>query len=408
MTLPRRRPLGRTRILAATIWFYAAAGAAVSVFGPSLESISDEFGITYGQVSLVITTISVGFLTGSLAGGAISDRSGRKVMLVLSAAGSSVALVWMAASPSFGSLLAASFLAGGALGPGAAVSTALVADAARERSTRALNLVNTAFALGAILAPSLVAVCLAVFANWRVAYLVVAVWLATGAVVFARLSYPPRRGASPPFRTVLSGLLSPAPVLVGLVLTMYVGVEIAFADFGAAFMEHVQGIARTAAAASVTAFWIGILAGRLVVVRLAATWPAERIIRRSLILALAMSTLTALASSAPMAVLGFALTGAALGGVFPTVMGIGVRLRPEMSGALAGALVAMAGVGGAVLAPMLGAASDAAGPRGGMLLAPAFIVAAMVLFELVQVRRRRNARDVTRLTAPSVESSIDA
>ena len=395
-------------LLAATVWFYAAAGAAVSVFGPSLESISDEFGITYGQVSLVITTISVGFLTGSLAGGAISDRSGRRAMLVLSAVGSSIAMVWMAVSPSFGSLLAASFLAGSALGPGAAVSTALVADVARERSTRALNLVNTAFALGAILAPSLVAVCLAVFANWRVAYLVVAVWLATGAVVFARLSYPPRRAASPPFRAVLRGLGSPAPILIGLVLTMYVGVEIAFADFGASFMERVQGVPRTAAAVSVTAFWIGIVVGRLVVARLAATWPAARIIRRSLILALAVSTLAALASSAPMAVLGFALTGAALGGVFPTVLGIGVRLRPEMSGALAGALVAMAGAGGALLAPMLGAASDAAGPRSGMLLAPAFIFAAMVIFELAQVVRRRNSRDVSSLTAPPVEGSIDA
>ncbi len=395
-------------LLAATVWFYAAAGAAVSVFGPSLESISDEFGITYGQVSLVITTISVGFLTGSLAGGAISDRSGRRAMLVLSAVGSSIAMVWMAVSPSFGSLLAASFLAGSALGPGAAVSTALVADVARERSTRALNLVNTAFALGAILAPSLVAVCLAVFANWRVAYLVVAVWLATGTVVFARLSYPPRRAASPPFRTVLRGLGSPVPILIGLVLSMYVGVEIAFADFGASFMERVQGVPRTAAAASVTAFWIGIVVGRLVVARLAATWPAARIIRWSLILALALSTLAALASSAPMAVLGFALTGAALGGVFPTVLGIGVRLRPEMSGALAGALVAMAGAGGALLAPMLGAVSDAAGPRGGMLLAPAFIFAAMVIFELAQLLRRRSSRDVSGLTAPPAEGSIDA
>ncbi len=395
-------------ILAATVWFYAAAGAAVSVFGPSLESISDDFGINYSQISLVITVISIGFIAGSLIGGGVSDRAGRRTMLVLSAAGASVAMAWMAASPNFGSLLAASFVAGATLGPGAAVSTALVADVARERSTRALNLVNTAFALGAITAPTLVAVCLATFGSWRVAYLFVAVWLATGGLVFARLPFPPRRGTRPPFRWVLRGLCSPPPILIGLVLTMYVGVEIAFADFGAAFMEQVQDIPRTTAAASVTAFWIGILVGRLVVARLSATWPAERIIRRSLILALATSALAALASSAPMAVVGFALTGAALGGVFPTALGIGVRLRPEMSGALAGALVAMAGVGGALLAPMLGAASDAAGPRGGMLLSPAFIFAAMLLFEFVQVLRRRSSRNVSGLAAPPVEGSIDA
>ena len=395
-------------ILAATVWFYAAGGAAVSVFGPSLESISDDFGVTYSQVSLIITVMSVGFIIGSLVGGAVSDRIGRRVMLILSAIGSAGAMTWLAASPSFGSLLAAGLLAGGALGPGSAVSTALVADAARERSTRALNLVNTAFAFGAILAPSLVAVCLAAFASWRVAYLVVAVWLATGGVVFARLSYPPQRGVSPPFRTIVRGLGSPAPILIGLVLTMYVGVEIAFADFGAAFMEKAQGIPRTAAATSVTAFWVGVLVGRLSVARLASAWPARRIVRWSLSLALAASVLAALAVSAPLAILGFALTGASLGGVFPTVLGIGVRLRPDMSGALAGALTALAGVGGALLAPMLGAASDAAGPRGGMLLAPAFIFAAMLLFELVQRLRRRSSRDVAGLPAPRVKGPIDA
>ena len=394
--------------IAGIVWFFAAAGAAVSVFGPSLKSISDDFGVTYGQISLVITVISVGFITGSLAGGAISDRTGRRAVLVFSAAGSALALVWMAASPSFGSLLAAGFLVGGTLGPGAATSTALVAEVARERSTRALNLVNTAFALGAIASPSLVAVCLAAFASWRVAFLVVAVWLATAGVVFARLTYPPRSDASLPLRRVLRQLASPAPIVLGLVLTMYVGVEIAFADFGAAFMEQVQEVPRTVAAASVTAFWVGILVGRLAVARLAGAWPAERIVRSCLALGLIATGLAAVASDARVAVIGFALSGAALSGVFPTVLGIGLRLRPAMSGAMAGALTAMAGVGGALLAPMVGAASDAVGPRGGMLLTPAFIIVALVLFEVVQALRRRGVRETSSLSVPAVKTSIDA
>ncbi len=390
------------------MWFYAAGGAAISVFGPSVESISDDFGLTYSQISLIITVISIGFIAGSLAGGAASDRWGRRAVLVPSAAGAALSMFWFAASLTFGSLLAAGFCIGASFGPGLAAATALIADLARQRSTRALNLFNSAFALGAIAAPPLVAVGLAAFASWRVAYVVVAVWFATSGLMFTRLAYPPRRGSVPPFRSIVRGLGSPVSVFLGLVLMLYVGVEIAFGDFGAAFMERTQGIPRAAAAASVTAFWIGVLLGRLVVYRLADSWRAASIVRWSLVLALGTSILAALAGSAPLAVLGFVLTGAAIGGVFPTALGIGLRIRPGIAGSLAGALTAMASVGGALLAPMIGAASDAAGPRGGMLLAPAFILAAMLLFEIVQALRRRGARDSAGLTAPPVKGPSDA
>ena len=395
-------------ILAASMWFYAAGGAAISVFGPSVESIVEDFGLTYSQISLIITIISFGFIAGSLGGGAASDRWGRRAVLVPSAAGAALSMFWFAASPTFGSLLAAGFLIGATFGPGLAAATALIADLARKRSTRALNLFNTAFALGAIVAPALVAVGLASFENWRVAYLVVAAWFATSALFFVRLSYPPRGNAAPPIRSMVRGLTSPLSILLGLVLLLYVGVEIAFGDFGAAYMERTQGLPRVAAAASVTAFWIGVLLGRLVVYRLAGTWRASSIVRWSLVLALVMSTLAALAVSPFLAILGFVLTGATIGGVFPTALGIGLRLRPEMAGALAGGLAAMASVGGALLAPMIGTASDAAGPRGGMLLAPVFIFAAMVLFEIVQALRRRSAREPDSLAAPPVKGSIDA
>ncbi len=390
------------------MWFYAAGGAAISVFGPSVESISEDFGLTYSQISLIITVISIGFIAGSLAGGAASDRWGRRAVLVPSAAGAALSMFWFAASLTFGSLLAAGFCIGASFGPGLAAATALIADLARQRSTRALNLFNSAFALGAIAAPPLVAVGLAALASWRVAYVVVAVWFATSGLMFTRLSYPPRRGSVPPFRSIVRGLGSPVSLLLGLVLMLYVGVEIAFGDFGAAFMERTQGIPRAAAAASVTAFWIGVLLGRLVVYRLADSWRASNIVRWSLVLALGTSILAALAGSAPLAVLGFVLTGAAIGGVFPTALGIGLRIRPGIAGSLAGALTAMASVGGALLAPMIGAASDAAGPRGGMLLAPAFILAAMLLFEIVQALRRRGARDSAGLTAPPVRGPSDA
>ncbi len=395
-------------ILAVSMWFYAAGGAAISVFGPSVESISEDFGLTYSQISLIITVISIGFIAGSLAGGAASDRWGRRAVLVPSAAGATMSMFWFAASPTFGSLLAAGFCIGASFGPGLAAATALIADLARQRSTRVLNLFNSAFALGAIVAPPLVAVGLAAFTSWRVAYVVVAVWFATSGLMFTRLSYPPRSGSVPTLRSVVRGLGSPVSILLGLVLMLYVGVEIAFGDFGAAFMERTQGIPRAAAAASVTAFWIGVLLGRLVVYRLAGTWRAASIVRWSLVLALGTSVLAALAGSAPLAVLGFVLTGATIGGIFPTALGIGLRIRPGIAGSLAGALTAMASVGGALLAPMIGAASDAAGPRGGMLLAPAFILAAMLLFEIVQALRRRSARDSAGLTPPPVKGSIDA
>ena len=57
---------------------------------------------------------------------------------------------------------------------------------------------------------------------------------------------------------------------------------------------------------------------------------------------------------------------------------------------------------------MIAAASDAVWPRGGMLPAPAFIIAAFTVFESVRILSRRGRRRVAGLVALRAERSGDA
>ena len=325
------------------MWFYAAGGAAISVFGPSVESISEDFDLTYSQISLIITVMSVGFIAGSLAGGAASDRWGRRAVLVPSAAGAAISMFWFAASPTFGSLLAAGCCIGASFGPGLAAATALIADLARQRSTRALNLFNTAFALGAIVAPAARGCLLGCIHEAGVS----PIWLwppGSRPVPFSLFACPTRPAATfgpDPFAAWSAGLTSPLyRSFLDWCLLLYVGRRNRVRglwrglhgthprdcrEWPRRHRSPPSGSASCSGASSSTAW--------------RAPGAASSIVRWSLVLALVMSTLAALAGlAAPLAILGFVLTGATIGGVFPTALGIGLRLRPEMAGALAGGL----------------------------------------------------------------------
>ena len=382
----------RRRIFFASIWFYMAFGMALSVVGPAVEAIRDEFGVSYADVGFSFTTWGIGFIVGSLVGGLASDRWGRRSTLLVTATGGALALAWLGASPSFGTLLAASLVSGMALGSGDVTVSALIADAFPRETAQALNLVHVAVALGAILAPIIVAFALAFFDSWRLAIFIVSLWMATSIVPFGLLRYPQRSVKRLAWSDIGRAMAAPVPLSLGLVLAFYVGAELGFAGFGAAFVEQTFQVERGASAVSISAFWVGLIFGRVIAARLADYWSSERIVRWALSLGILGSIVCAAGPTVHVVLLGYLLSGMVLGAVFPTVLGIGVVWRPQIAGAVAGVLVAFAGLGGAVLGPTIGWVTDLIGARAGMLLIPLVLVGALVLFHIAcRIRQHKNS-----------------
>ena len=158
----------------------------IDMYLPSLPAIGREFGASAGYVQLTLSAFFVGFGIGQLLYGPLSDRYGRRPMLLFGVSVYLAASAGAAFAPDIGALTAARFFQ--ALGGGAATVIARASVRDRHSGAEAARMLSTLMLImGAapLLAPSLGAQVLQ-FADWRAIFLLLAGWgaLALLAVAF--------------------------------------------------------------------------------------------------------------------------------------------------------------------------------------------------------------------------------
>lgn len=146
----------------------------LDMYTPAVLHMTEFFGTSEAMVNLTLVGYFLFFAVGLLIFGPVSDRYGRKPVLVAGILAYALASAACALSTSIGMLIAMRVLQ--ALGAGAvsAVSTAVVKDAVvPERREALLSLVQVMFVVGPVLAPVVGALVLQV-ADWRMTFWVLA------------------------------------------------------------------------------------------------------------------------------------------------------------------------------------------------------------------------------------------
>lgn len=175
---------------------------------PSLPAIGDELGASDGQVQSTLTAFFAGFCGGMLVYGPLSDRLGRRPVLIVGTLLYTLASLGCALMPAIEALVALRFAQ--ALGGAAAsvLSRTVIRDLfGPAESARALSLMMAVMAVAPLLAPLLGAQVL-LLAGWRAIFAVLAVFgLASFAVVWWLLpeSLPPGRRLSGPLSQAFMG-----------------------------------------------------------------------------------------------------------------------------------------------------------------------------------------------------------
>src|SRR3990172_2609597 len=152
---------------------------------PSLPDIAQKLGASTAQVQLTISSYLMGFAVGQIVYGPVSDRHGRKPVLITAVTLYCAATLACALSTSIEMLIAARFVQALGGSGGIVLARAIVRDLySGARAGRELSLIGAVMALAPVLAPLVGGVLQPGF-DWRSAFFtLLGVGLLSAAIVW--------------------------------------------------------------------------------------------------------------------------------------------------------------------------------------------------------------------------------
>lgn len=348
------------------VWLLVAATAtgplALNLFVPSMPGLADAFDASPASVQLTLSLYLIGVAFGQLVYGPLSDRLGRRPVMLAGVALYLVASAACAIAPDIGALILGRVAQAFGGCAGMVLARAIVRDAwPQAEATRVLAVVIAGMAVAPMVAPALGGL-LDEWAGWRAGFVLIA---AFGAVVLAA-----SLKALPETHRELTPLPDPAalwnayrtlavkPVFLGNALVSALNTAAFFAFLAGAPYATIEMLGGTPSQYGLqfVLLSIGYMAGNMAVSRLAGRVPLERLTLAGLVL----SVLGPLISAALL--LGGVFTQASLflpaaimclgnGFVMPTSMAAAVGAEPRLAGTASGLLgFVQMGLGAAVSA----------------------------------------------------------
>jgi len=330
-----------------------------------------------------------GFIVGVLACGFLSDRIGRKRVLLGAILLFALAQGLVGFSKSFGSVLVGFALIGAGGGAMETVASALAADLFPKRRAAIINALQIAFGSGAALSPLLAHHLLVAGTDWHRLFLAVALAnLALMALLtFQTVPATPHPPEALDSATLHAVLKHPAFLILCLCQALYVGAETGFSSWLPSYFDRLSG-GTAWAGLVVTGFWVTMTVGRAAVGGGIAGLTQTRLAGGLAVLGAVAAGLTVLPHTAGLALVGVLATGLLFSGIFGLILAESGDRFPQSAGTVFGCVVAAGGVGGSVVPWAIGALTGSAwGWPGALALVPAAaLVLGIILLNLTKAK----------------------
>jgi fucose permease len=336
---------------------------------PSLiRSIEHDFGQTDAGIGVFYLVWAIAYAAGSLGGGVVTERLGRRRVLAGAALTHGLGLALIALVPPWGVALLAAVPGGFGAGALDGGSNGLFLDLFTAGRGRALNTLHLFFSLGALSSPLVVGQLVDAGVAWQPIVIATALATVPLAALYATARLPHGRHV-PAIRDEAARGSKPMaltwPLLtLEIAIGCYVAAEVGVSNWLVRFLDTVPlGVATGA----LSLFWAGLALGRLVSARISDRFDHLQFTTAAVTIA-GVATFAAVAvPSVGASIALFGLVGFASGPVFPMLVAIAGERFPERSAAVGGFMTGAAVVGSVLYPPIMGFMSVNIGLTAAML-----------------------------------------
>ena len=356
--------------LAAWSWF-------VYSFGASLGILREEQGTSPMIGGLHGTALAVGGILGALATPRLNQKFGRGLVMRISTAGVVVGiLIFTIPGVTVVGTLVGAFIACFFGNPIVVCVNSFIVTHQGPASAPALTESTALAALMGVLAPVFLGISIASVLGWRagswaavIAFVFIEIWRGRNLAVF---------GAPGEVRTRKESGALPRLTYWALTANMcYIGAEFCMSLWGVDLLREQVGLSAAGAAAGLGALTAGIFVGRAFGAGITRAVPAERLLKVSAIIGIVAFMIMWLATSAPVMLAAFFVTGVGVSLQWPLGMARILRSAGGRTDRAAGAALAFgtAAIGGAPF--VLGAMAERMPIHQAFLIVPVLLAASL-------------------------------
>ena len=341
------------RARASVIGAFALHAAVAGTLGPRLPAVKEQAEITDGELGVALAVFAVGLFVGTRIVSPLLDRLGTRGVLRGGMPLLGVSLLGPAFAESLPSLAAALFVVGALSGilDVAMNSNAVVVE--RSYGRPIMSSIHGTWSAGMLVASGGAAAAAALDVSLRLHFGLAALAIAlVSAPALGHLAAAADAPQQLPAVRTRGYLLARPVLLLGIIgFCSFLG-EGAAIDWSAVYVDESLDASRGAAALAFVAFSVGITASRFLVDRIAARLGPVAVVRWGATFAATGLALGLAVPETAAAITGFALLGAGLAPVVPTVFSAAGNMRAR-SGRSALAAVVTISYLGSILGPAL-------------------------------------------------------
>ncbi|MBW2398947.1 MAG: MFS transporter [Deltaproteobacteria bacterium] len=340
---------------------FVCFGVVLVLAGANQAEIAADLGLDLARSGLLVSTLAIGIGIGVVGAGPLFDRHARRPLFVGSTLLAAAALISVDANIGYSRLLVHLIAIGVGIGAYDTLINALVIERFRDRAARPMTIVHAGATVGAMFGPALAGFAITQL-HWTASFH----WTGYAhlALAAAALAYPfPKPPARLPTRPTSQKTrhlaFTPAMLPFAAIAFAYVGVEAAMTIFAVPYANGVLQLSPDHGRLAISAFWSGLLVGRIGSAASAKLLQPRLFIVAGL-LGAACIVAGVVSKSAEVLVI-FGLTGLAWGCVYPLMIALAGRQFPKTPGTATGLAAGFGAAGGFAVPWLTGAIGDSWG-----------------------------------------------
>ena len=398
-----------SRLFVLGCYAFISLGVSAGVLGPALNTLARNAQISLDQAGYLFTAMAVGYLLSAPAISLWGARVGTRNMLIFSPLVGVLSMTLFALSRTLLLQLLGGVLLGLSQSGTQVAYNAMFATG--PNSSKQLNQLNAFFGIGALVAPLLASLGYERFGEATLAFVAAAIItlpLTIGALFWRRPTQASQNAASPsqpashsqphaqphaqPSVSVRHPMRYSIFWLICTAMALYVGCEVAFSGWTTEFTRQRVGVMVAQAAASTSAFYVGMALSRYFTASILKVSPS---LLTLIMLGVALLGFVIMLLGAPSlitAILGAFVVGVGMGPTYPTLIAIAVQRFPQHATPLASVLTSSGSAGALFLPSLVGAVLTTQSASAAWVMLMAFLVVMLGMLALVRLIEQRDVR----------------